>query len=216
MPPAPPDPTAPAPTTPLAPTAAAAAAALAGATSPGAAGAPTAAAAPAPAAPPAPSLSPPVSPPPRPRARVLLGSTAVSVTALLLLVVVGAVLRQPLLIPPLAASMALVAGAPDLPLAQPRSVVGGQLLSALTGFAVLALTGPGPWGAALAGGLALGVMAAARTPHSPAAATAVIVTLQNPPFWTFLGLLVLASLLLVATGLAGARLTGRRYPAYWL
>ncbi|MEU6929343.1 HPP family protein [Streptomyces sp. NPDC046374] len=154
--------------------------------------------------------------PARPRPRVLLASTAVSVTALLLLVALGTALHQPLLIPPLAASMALVAGAPDLPLAQPRSVVGGQLLSALTGFAVLALTGPGLWGAAVAGGLALGVMSAARTPHSPAAATAVIVTLQNPPFWPFLALLVLATLVLVATGLAGARLTGRRYPAYWL
>ncbi|MGO4630848.1 HPP family protein [Streptomyces sp. 2RAF24] len=154
--------------------------------------------------------------PARPRPRVLLASTAVSVTALLLLVALGTALHQPLLIPPLAASMALVAGAPDLPLAQPRSVVGGQLLSALTGFAVLALTGPGLWGAAVAGGLALGVMSAARTPHSPAAATAVIVTLQNPPFWPFLALLALATLVLVATGLAGARLTGRRYPAYWL
>ncbi|MFJ9582007.1 HPP family protein [Streptomyces sp. NPDC101191] len=154
--------------------------------------------------------------PVRPDPRALLTSTAVSVTALLLLVAVGAVLHQPLLIPPLAASMALVAGAPDLPLAQPRSVVGGQLLSALTGFAVLALTGPHLWAAALAGGLALGVMGAARTPHSPAAATAVIVTVQNPPFWSFLALLALAALLLVATGLAGARLTGRRYPAYWL
>ncbi|MFE5298604.1 HPP family protein [Streptomyces sp. NPDC056632] len=154
--------------------------------------------------------------PARPGPRALLASTAVSVTALLLLVAVGAVLHQPLLIPPLAASMALVAGAPDLPLAQPRSVVGGQLLSALTGFAVLALTGPHLWAAALAGGLALGVMGAARTPHSPAAATAVIVTVQNPPFWSFLALLALAALLLVATGLAGARLTGRRYPAYWL
>ncbi|MFF6777588.1 HPP family protein [Streptomyces sp. NPDC012637] len=189
------------PTAPNAPTSTAAAVP----TGPAAAAEPTAPAAPRPA-----------SAPPRPRPRVLLASTAVSVTALLLLVAVGTALHQPLLIPPLAASMALVAGAPDLPLAQPRSVVGGQLLSALTGFAVLALTGPGPWGAALAGGLALGVMAAARTPHSPAAATAVIVTLQNPPFRTFLGLLVLASVLLVATGLAGARLTGRRYPAYWL
>ncbi|MER8042962.1 HPP family protein [Streptomyces sp. NPDC094032] len=158
----------------------------------------------------------PATAPARPRPRVLLASTAVSVTALLLLVAIGTVLHEPLLIPPLAASMALVAGAPDLPLAQPRSVVGGQLLSALTGFAVLALTGPGLWGAAVAGGLALGVMSAARTPHSPAAATAVIVTLQNPPFWTFLALLALATLVLVATGLAGARLTGRRYPAYWL
>ncbi|MEU2232739.1 HPP family protein [Streptomyces vietnamensis] len=154
--------------------------------------------------------------PPRPRPAIVLASTAAAVTALLLLVAVGAVLHQPLLIPPLAASMALVAGAPDLPLSQPRSVVGGQLLSALTGFAVLALAGPGPWGAAVAGGLALGVMMLARTPHSPAAATAVIVALQSPPFWSFLGLLALASLLLVAAGLGAARVTGRTYPAYWL
>lgn len=112
--------------------------------------------------------------------------------------------------------MALVAGAPDLPLSQPRSVVGGQLLSALTGFSVLLVAGPGLWSAALAGGLALGVMMAARTPHSPAAATAVIVALQNPPFWSFLALLALASVLLVAVGLAGARAAGRTYPAYWL
>ncbi|MFF0554550.1 HPP family protein [Streptomyces sp. NPDC004266] len=154
--------------------------------------------------------------PPRPRPAIVLASTAAAVTALLLLVAVGTVLRQPLLIPPLAASMALVAGAPDLPLSQPRSVVGGQLLSALTGFAVLALAGPGPWSAAVAGGLALGVMQLARTPHSPAAATAVIVALQAPAFWSFLGLLALASLLLVAVGLAAARVTGRTYPAYWL
>ncbi|MCX4980919.1 HPP family protein [Streptomyces sp. NBC_00572] len=154
-------------------------------------------------------------PPPRPRPRILLLSTAGSVAALLLLVAVGTVLDQPLLIPPLAASMALVAGAPDLPLSQPRSVVGGQLLSALTGFAVLAVAGPGLWGAAVAGGLALGVMMLARTPHSPAAATAVIVGLQAPPLWSFLGLLALASLLLVAVGLGAARATGRTYPAYW-
>ncbi|MFC8274066.1 HPP family protein [Streptomyces sp. NPDC057271] len=153
--------------------------------------------------------------PARPRPRVVALATTVSVTALLALAALGTVLHQPLLIPPLAASMALVAGAPDLPLAQPRSVVGGQLLSALTGFSVLLVTGPTLWGAALSGGLALGVMMAARTPHSPAAATAVIVTLQNPPFWTFLALLALASLLLVAVGLAGARTTGRTYPVYW-
>ncbi|MFF9014946.1 HPP family protein [Streptomyces sp. NPDC014870] len=155
------------------------------------------------------------APPARPHPRTVALATTVSVTALLALVALGTVLEQPLLIPPLAASMALVAGAPDLPLAQPRSVVGGQLLSALTGFAVLLVTGPSLWGAALAGGLALGVMMAARTPHSPAAATAVIVTLQNPPFWTFLALLALASALLVAVGLAGARATGRPYPVYW-
>ncbi|MEV4949302.1 HPP family protein [Streptomyces sp. NPDC053755] len=167
-----------------------------------------------PAPDPAPSPSRP-RPPARPRLRVVALATAVSVTALLVLVAVGAVLHEPLLIPPLAASMALVAGAPDLPLSQPRSVVGGQLFSALTGFAVLAVAGPGIWGAAVAGGLALGVMMLARTPHSPAAATAVIVALQEPPFLPFLALLALAALLLVAVGVVGARASGRAYPTYW-
>lgn len=153
--------------------------------------------------------------PPRPRPRTILAATALSTLALLCLVGLGGVVHHPLLIPPLAASMALVAGAPDLPLSQPRSVVGGQLLSALTGFAVLAVAGPGLWSAAVAGGLALGVMMLARTPHSPAAATAVIVALQGPPFWTFTGLLALACAVLVAAGVLGARLTGRGYPAYW-
>ncbi|WP_159942350.1 MULTISPECIES: HPP family protein [unclassified Nocardiopsis] len=147
--------------------------------------------------------------------RAVGAGTLTSVAALLVLAAATAALDVPLLIPPLAASMALVAGAPALPLAQPRSVVGGQLLSALTGFGVLAVAGPGLWAAAVAGGLALGVMALARTPHSPAAATAVIVALEAPPFWTFLGLLLAATAVLVAVGLAGARASGRAYPAYW-
>ncbi|WP_280513711.1 HPP family protein [Streptomyces purpureus] len=58
-------------------------------------------------------------------------------------------------------------------------------------------------------------MMLARTPHSPAAATAVIVALQDPPLWSFLGLLALACALLVAAGVAGSRATGRAYPTYW-
>ncbi|GAA1448962.1 HPP family protein [Nocardiopsis tropica] len=147
--------------------------------------------------------------------RAVAAGTATSVAALLLLAAGTVALDVPLLIPPLAASMALVAGAPTLPLAQPRSVVGGQLLSAMTGFLVLLVVDPGLWGGALAGGLALGVMALTRTPHSPAAATAVIVALEAPPFWPFLGLLLAAAAVLVAVGLLGARASGRPYPAYW-
>ncbi|MFF9144280.1 HPP family protein [Streptomyces sp. NPDC014861] len=167
---------------------------------------------PAPSAVPAPARP---GPPPRPRPLAVLAATGASTAALLLLVALGTVLHHPLLIPPLAASMALVAASPDLPLSQPRSVIGGQLLSALVGFAVLAVAGPGLWSAAVAGGLALGVMMLARTPHSPAAATAVIVALEAPPFRTFTGLLLASCLLLVAVGLLAARAARRRYPAYW-
>ncbi|MFC9732799.1 HPP family protein [Streptomyces roseolus] len=169
---------------------------------------------------PAPSATAPApvrrpGPPSRPRPLTVLVATGTSTAALLLLVALGTVLHHPLLIPPLAASMALVAASPDLPLSQPRSVIGGQLLSALTGFAVVAVAGPGLWSAAVAGGLALGAMMLARAPHSPAAATAVIVALDSPPFWTFTGLLAASCVLLVAAGRLMARATRRTYPVYW-
>ncbi|MFF7455128.1 HPP family protein [Kitasatospora sp. NPDC008115] len=153
--------------------------------------------------------------PARPATTAVLASTTTAITALLLLAALGTLTGHPLLIPPLAASMALIAGAPDLPLAQPRSVIGGQLLSALTGYAVLAVAAPTYWSAAVAGGLALGIMALARTPHSPAAATAVIVALTAPAPLPFLPLLTLATTLLTLTGLTAARLRNRPYPTYW-
>ncbi|OII64417.1 HPP family protein+B94 [Streptomyces sp. CC53] len=143
-------------------------------------------------------------------------ATLSGVVSLVLLVVIGVLLDQTVLIPPLAASAALVFAAPALPLAQPRSVVGGQLVSAVVGFVCLAAGGSSVWTAAVAGGLAIGAMALARTPHSPAAATAVIVVLTQPSAPLFLSLLLLATLVLVGVGIVAGR-SGKtaRYPTYW-
>lgn len=143
-------------------------------------------------------------------------ATLGGVVALILLVAVGVLIDQTVLIPPLAASAALVFAAPALPLAQPRSVIGGQLVSAVVGFVVLAAGGSSMWTAAIAGGLAIGAMALARAPHSPAAATAVIVVLTEPSPAGFLLLLALGTLILVGTGIVAGR-SGRtaRYPTYW-
>ncbi|GII94512.1 HPP family protein [Sinosporangium siamense] len=153
--------------------------------------------------------------PPRPPIWEIGAATLTSTLALTVLAGLGVLFDQVLLVPPLAASMALVAGAPALPLAQPRSVVGGQFVSALTGFAVLTVLGGSMWAAALAGGLALGVMQLVRVPHSPAAASAVLVVLTSPPILSFLALLMAASVVLVAVGIVGARGRGARYPVYW-
>ncbi|MFD6892563.1 HPP family protein [Streptomyces sp. NPDC059957] len=143
-------------------------------------------------------------------------ATLAGVAALLLLVAIGYALDQAVLVPPLAASAALVFAAPALPLAQPRSVIGGQLISAVVGFVVLAVAGSSLWSAAVAGGLAIGAMALARTPHSPAAATSVIVVLTQPATATFLLLLLLATLVLVGVGILAGR-SGKtpHYPTYW-
>ncbi|MFD4655616.1 HPP family protein [Kitasatospora sp. NPDC058444] len=161
--------------------------------------------------------TPPPAATPRPHPLHVLRATVFAIGALLLLVGVGVLLDQPLLIPPLAASAALVHGAPGLPISQPRNLVGGQLMSALIGFATLAVTGSTTWGAAVAAGLSLGAMMLTHLSHSPAAATAVIVVLQAPHPVPFLPLLVLATVLLVAIGLLPGRIGGHpvRYPVSW-
>ena len=83
------------------------------------------------------------------------------------------------------------------------------------GFAVVAVGGPGIWTAATAGGLALGAMLLLRVAHSPAAATAVIVGATAPPAARFLELLAAATVILVAFGVLGARIEGKKYPVYW-
>jgi HPP family/Inner membrane component of T3SS, cytoplasmic domain len=153
--------------------------------------------------------------PPRPQSRSTLLSTLTILGALATLAAVGMLTGLPLLFPPLAASMALIAAGSALPLAQPRNVIGGHLVSALVGFAVLALIGSGVAAAALAGAAALGAMLVLRLSHSPAVGTAVIVGATAPSAPVFLEVLVLAALILVAFGMVGARLEGKQYPVYW-
>ncbi|MFI6450818.1 HPP family protein [Streptosporangium amethystogenes] len=154
--------------------------------------------------------------PARPKTAAIAVFTAGATIALVTLVAFGTVLDQVWLMPPLVASAALVFGAPTLPLAQPRSVIGGQFLAALTGFAVLAVAGSSVWAAAVAGGLALGVTALTRTPHSPAAATAAVVVAQQQPLVPFLPILVAATVVLVVVGMiVGRSGVTPRYPTYW-
>ncbi|MCQ4212599.1 HPP family protein [Streptomyces longispororuber] len=161
--------------------------------------------------------TPPSAATSRPHPLHALRATVFAIGALSLLVAVGVLLHQPLLIPPLAASAALVHGAPGLPISQPRNLVGGQLLSAAIGFGTLAATGSNGWGAAVAAGLSLGAMMLTHLSHSPAAATAAIVVLQAPHPLPFLPLLALATTLLVAMGLLPGRIGGHpvRYPLSW-
>ncbi|WP_256988154.1 HPP family protein, partial [Streptomyces sp. BR123] len=69
----------------------------------------------------------------------------------------------------------------------------------------------------LGAGAAVGLMTLARTPHSPAAATTVVVVLQAPQPEVFVPLLAGAALLLVLAGTAAsrARAGAVRYPVFW-
>ena len=141
-----------------------------------------------------------------------------TVASLVALVIVGAltvVTRDPWLIPPFAASMALVVGGAHFPLAQPRNVIGGHVASATVGVLVGLIGVDALWAGALAGALALGTMKLLRMSHSPAAATAMIAVAPVIPRWEFVVLVGAAAVILIAVGLVGNKVNGVNYPHYW-
>ena len=87
----------------------------------------------------------------------------------------------PLLFVPFATSIVLVMGSPEAQPAQPRALVGGHLVSAAVGLLLLQVTGPGPWAAATAIGLAIIAMQATRTFHPPAGIDPLVIVINNMP-----------------------------------
>ncbi|KAA0082864.1 HPP family protein [Mycolicibacterium sp. P9-64] len=155
------------------------------------------------------------SAPPRQRLRVIVIETIASLVALAIVAGLSRVTHDPWLIPPFAASMALVVGGAHFPLSQPRNVIGGHVMSAIVGVLVGMIGIDSLWAGALAGALALGTMKLLRLSHSPAAATAMIAVVPAIPRWEFVVLVGTAAAILVAVGLVGNKINGAKYPHYW-
>lgn len=106
----------------------------------------------------------------------LLASLGGAISILLVLLVTGGLLGQQtalLIIPSLGASAVLIFAIPHSPLTQPWAVLGGHLISAVIGVACFRyIQAPIP-AAALAVGLAIAAMHAARCIHPPGGATAL-------------------------------------------
>lgn len=128
-----------------------------------------------------------------------------------------------LLIGSIGASAVLVYGAIKSPLAQPRNLLGGHIISGLVGVACYQLFGGILWmAAALAVSLAIAAMLITRTVHPPGGATALIAVIGGQqihdlgfifPFVPAgLGALILMMVALVVNNLS----RDRRYPEYWL
>ncbi|MFC4098808.1 HPP family protein [Paenibacillus xanthanilyticus] len=117
---------------------------------------------------------------------------------------------------PFGASCVLAFGLWDSPLAQPRNIIGGHLLSTLVGLLVYHLIGGGALSLALGVGLAIGLMMVTRTTHPPAGADPIVVILAGSG-WSFLLTPVLAgSVAIVAAALLLNNVDpNRRYPVFW-
>jgi len=91
----------------------------------------------------------------------------------------------PLVAVPFATSIVLVLGSPWSAPAQPRALIGGHLVATFVGLLVVKLTGPDPWAAALAVGLAMAAMHITDTFHPPAGIDPLLVVV-NDMSWSFL------------------------------
>jgi len=131
-------------------------------------------------------------------------------------------LGQGLLIGSFGATAVLVYGATRSPLAQPRNVLGGHVISALIGVCAFQLFGSVTWlAAAFAVSTAIAAMHMTRTLHPPGGATALIAVIGGDSVHNLgymyalvpagLGALVLLLVALLVNNAA----TGRRYPEFW-
>lgn len=127
-----------------------------------------------------------------------------------------------LMIAPFGASAVLVFGAPRSPLAQPRNLIGGNVVSALVGVLCWKLLHDFPWlAAALAVSTAIALMHATRTLHPPGGATALFGVIGPEKVHEVGFIYVLApaaagALILLLVALLVNNLTAtRRYPESW-
>jgi CBS-domain-containing membrane protein len=128
-----------------------------------------------------------------------------------------------LLIAPFGASAVLLYGAVRSPLAQPRNLIGGHLVSALVGVLAYQLLPHVPWlAAALAVASAIALMHLTRTLHPPGGATALTAVIGSDQihqlgYWFVVVPVGLGALILLAIALLVNNLpASRRYPEVWL
>lgn len=90
-----------------------------------------------------------------------------------------------LIMAPFGATTVLVFGVPDSPLAQPKNVIFGHLITAFIGVFFTQLVAVNPLTLALATGLAVSAMLLTKTTHPPAGANPLLIMLTGQS-WLFL------------------------------
>lgn len=155
---------------------------------------------------------------PRERVRSAMGALiGILATGVASHAAVGDSTSLPVMIAPMGASAVLLFAAPASPLAQPWSILGGNLVAALVGVTAARFV-PDPYiAAALAISVAIALMTALKCLHPPSGAVALTAVLGGPAIthlgYGFVVWPVLAnSALLLGSALLFNNLTGRAYP----
>ncbi|WOS64722.1 HPP family protein [Sinorhizobium fredii] len=130
---------------------------------------------------------------------------------------IGTDASLPLLIAPMGASAVLLFAAPSSPLAQPWSILGGNVVASTVGVTCALFIADPVVAAAVAIAVAIGAMLVLGCLHPPSGAVALTAVLGGPAIreagYAFvLSPVAVNSLLILAVALVFNNLTGRRYP----
>ena len=122
----------------------------------------------------------------------------------------------PLLVPSLGASAVLLYAACHVPMAQPRNVIGGHLISAVSGVFVYQTLGGAWWSLALGVTLAITLMTVTHTLHPPGGATAFVAVYTGQNYGFILAPVGLGAICLILIAILVNNLSNsRKYPDYW-
>ncbi len=125
--------------------------------------------------------------------------------------------NSPLLMAPFGATSVLIFGVPESPLAQPRNVIGGNLVAALVSLTILHLFGSSPWAMGLAVATAIAMMQFTRTLHPPGGAIALVVMMTKANWQFLLTPALEGSIIMVLCAVVFNNLAEERtYPQHWL
>lgn len=105
-----------------------------------------------------------------------------------------------LLIAPFGATAVLVFGVPDSPLAQPKNVILGHLITAFIGVCFVEFIGVTPLSLSIATGLAVSAMLFTKTTHPPAGANPVLIMLAGQSWPFLISPVLLGAVILVVVG----------------
>ncbi len=116
------------------------------------------------------------------------------------------------LIPPFGASMVLVMSVHESPLAQPKNLMFGHVLSALSGVLLYALLGQSFYSLGAGVALAIFVMVITNTIHPPAGANPIIAILGGKSLSFVLLPVAVGALIIIIFAIIYNKILGRNYP----
>ena len=115
------------------------------------------------------------------------------------------------LIPPFGASMVLVMAVYDSPLAHPKNVFFGHVISAISGVLIYAIFGISFWSIGLGVGLAIFFMMATNTIHPPAGANPIVAILGAKGIGFIIMPVAVGAFFIVLFSVIYNNLLGRKY-----